>query len=259
MGCQRSGTSITGEAFGKIKGVASFRETNSAITSHDTSEKDHTIRLNSFESVNETFQGVKDQYIVAKPLVESQRALDLLAAFPTARILWMFRNPADVVASMKKKWGDDIGFLELNAAFRGGMQNWRSQNIPPHERALYRALSGVAGENEAAGLFWYIRNSAYFRQQLGEHPRVIPLQYERLMSAPATFRTLLNWLDFPNPDVNWAQMFNQSSIGAGRDVTFDEPFDELFTELLVHLQAEDRRAWNDLETPVSQNVTAAAR
>jgi hypothetical protein len=129
------------------------------------------------------------KYVVARSLLASHRASEILDAFPTGRAVWMFRPAEEVVNSMLHKWGgkfeeisrgvetDDDGLWELEALWnRLATQMVQLSDAVPGSQDWHRDLYG---------LYWHARNGAYFDIGLHKDPRISLLSYRSLQTRPA--------------------------------------------------------------------------
>lgn len=185
FGCQRSGTKMLMRILDNCPAIRIYHE-NHASAFHD-------FQLRSDSVLRALVATSPAPCQVFKPICDSQHADSLLARFPAARGLWMYRNPYDVANSALEKWGKHQ--LEVIAAVARGEigteanevapWGWRTARIPADVasqiRNVYRA---DLTESEGALLFWYLRNSFVFSLGLDKHPRMRLCQYERLVEAP---------------------------------------------------------------------------
>lgn len=109
LGVQRSGTSMLYWIFERDLTTKVYRE-SSELSSLDKVER---IRLNPLPSVRAKIERQRAPMVVFKPLVESQRAHDLLREIPGVRILWAYRHFQDVASSNLKAFGMDNGVNDL--------------------------------------------------------------------------------------------------------------------------------------------------
>lgn len=224
FGCQRSGTSVTLRSLGKLPEAMSYPEINSDLSTKDTSELPrHTIRLDPLQDVKSVLERNPSRLIVVKPLVESQRAKEILEYFPQSKALWIYRDYADAVHSMAEKWGRDFGVEHLLPVLKNDPDNWRSESLSDSvlEDIQHAADKGING-HDGWGLFWYARNSLYFDQLLANEPQMSLLKYENMVSDERYLPNALRRVGMPYyaAVVESATKFHRSSIGKGRDVEF---------------------------------------
>lgn len=210
MGCQRSGTTLISGIFDKFLDVRVFGEFSPL-----SSDCEFKIRLNKLANVKSQLCKVNANAVVLKPLVESHRAVELLNELENGHIIWAYRHYVDVAMSDIKQFTKTGGHGNLLPIIEGQTQNWRAQGLPQTTidkvKSLYsKDLSPI----ECACLFWYVRNSLYFSQNLHENPNVYLWKYEELIVDPEKKFTMLEKalnLNFKN--INYSKHFSSDSIG----------------------------------------------
>lgn len=184
LGCQRSGTTLATRIFDRDWNARVFPEF-SELSSQDC---EFGIRLNSLASVSRIIREQPYAFVIAKPLVESQRAAELLQHFPGSNVLWMYRSFIDVVASNLAKFGERSGIDNIRPIVFGAANNWRSEQVSDSVRELItKYFSEDMNPMDAACLFWFARNSLFFDENLDSAPladRVLLMRYERLTRSP---------------------------------------------------------------------------
>jgi hypothetical protein len=233
LGIQRAGTSLMYWVFERDLNVKVYRE-SSELSSLDTVEQ---VRLNPLPSVAAEFERHHLPLVVFKPLVESQRAHELMDVFPTAKVLWAYRHYQDVAASNLKAFGLDNGRRDLAPFLAGDATNWRSQNSSAETRAtIARFYADDMNPFDAAALFWWARMQLYFEQGLDENPRVLLSRYEDLVTNPAqTMRRTYAFLGQPYPGDHIVKDVNAQSVGKGRVSKLSPAVDELCAAMLARL------------------------
>lgn len=238
FGCQRSGTSITSATFAKIKNVKSYPETDNLLTDQDTSESHHTIRLNPLEDVKNKINNNKQYLTVVKPLVESQRALEIVNYFPNSRGMWLYRDYQDAVNSMVKKWGETTGIPHLKPILTNNQNNWRSEKLSDDIREQIKSLHKDGISNvDAWGLFWYARNSLFFSQDLQNNPKFVLLKYEKLVTSASYLSSGLKKIEIDNIDFSKAWNYNAKSVGKGKEMIFSEKVEQILKEMMDKLDS----------------------
>ena len=235
LGIQRAGTSLMYWVFERDLNVKVYRE-SSELSSLDTVEK---VRLNPLPSVREQIERHRLPLVVFKPLVESQRARELMAAFPGAKVLWAYRHYQDVAASNLKAFGMDNGKRDLQPFLAGDPDNWRSQNSSVETRETVRRFySDDMNPFDAAALFWWARMQLYFEQGLDRDPNVLLSRYEDLVTNPAhTMRRTYAFLGRPYPGDHIVKDVNAQSVGKGRVSKLSSEVDALCAAMLARLDA----------------------
>jgi hypothetical protein len=127
------------------------------------------------------------ELVVAKPLVESHRVLQILDVLPTARAIWLLRSYRDVALSNVRKFGLANGFDDIRRVMEGSGTDWRRAGASDYTigtLADFRRLDLTS--LDAAALFWWARNRLFFEQNLQCDRRVLLLRYEALLRDPNT-------------------------------------------------------------------------
>ncbi|MBP6016439.1 MAG: sulfotransferase [Candidatus Promineofilum sp.] len=251
LGIQRSGTSLMYWVFERDLGVKVYRE-SSELSSLDTMEH---IRLNPLSSVKAMIGRHHVPMVVFKPLVESQRAHELLATFPEARVLWAYRHYQDVAASNLKAFGLDNGQRDLRPFLANDPDNWRSQNSSAETReTIRRHFADDMNPFDAAALFWWARMQLYFEQKLDQHPSVMLSRYEDLVLNPArTMRRTYAFLGRPYPGDSIVKDVNAQSVGKGRVSKLSPAVDQLCGQMLERLDRLNEAAAEALEAKIGSD------
>jgi hypothetical protein len=180
VGCQRSGTTLMTRIFERDIRTRVFGEF-SPISDQDPNQ----IRLNPLDQVEERLDREKAEFIVAKPLVESQHISSILDHFEHAKAIWMFRHYKDVALSNLKNFGNDNGIRDLRPIVEDKPDNWRNENVSAEIR---EQVQRVFHENmpalDAAAWFWWVRNKIFLEQNLDQDPRIGLVKYEDLVLEP---------------------------------------------------------------------------
>ena len=239
FGCQRSGTSVTLGSLNQLKNVKSYPETNSPLTDRDSSELPHrTIRLNPLDDVKRKIERDTEEYIVIKPLVESQNARKIINYFPGSKAIWLYRNYRDVIASMVKQWGEKTGVPHLGPIVKGVKGNWRSENLSEEiRREILRVYKNGISGMDGWGLFWYARNSLFFSQELQCDERFVLLKYEELVNSPSYITMVFKKLGISNLSLDKTWKYNNSSVGKGKNVVLSPQVESLLESMMEKLDS----------------------
>jgi len=201
------------------------------------------IRLNPKEQLDAFLHQARAPFVVAKPLVESQKALQLLNQFQDLKILWMFRDYRDVTQSNLAKFGERNGINDLRPIIKREAGNWRAEKIPEQVHAELKELfSEDMDAHDAAALFWYSRNQLFFSQRLEKHPRVYLCSYQELVERPSDIvPDIYSFIGrrFPGPAIY--SDIHKSSVGKGRSVKLSGQVDSLCQDLLDRLTLVSRK------------------
>lgn len=234
FGCQRSGTSLMNRIFTRDFRVSVYREA-SGLSSPDDPKG---LRLKPFDQLKEDFHRNKAPYLVLKPLVESQNALDMLNYFPNAKGLWMYRDYKDVVQSGLRRFNTGVGLRDLKHIIDRNPQNWRSEHVSEEVRSIVlEHYSEDMSMFDAVALFWFVRNQLFFEQNFDQDHRVLICQYEELVQFPN--RMISQIYDFMEMDYskkdNFTQEVNVKSVGKGESVEISPKIEALCEGILKKL------------------------
>jgi hypothetical protein len=234
FGCQRSGTTMLLDIFDKDFHALVYRDI-SVLTSEDGPAG---LRLNSLDSVHAQFAACRARLAVAKPIVESQRAVQILDRFPHSRGLWIYRDFRDVASSDLRLFGIRNGINNLRPIVEGTPDNWRSEDVSAAVRETIRGFFALdMNPYDAAALFWYARNAIFFEQNLHQHERVAMLEYEAFVQEPDEgMRRIYSWIGRPFPGERLTSDVYRSSVGRSRDLGLSEPVADLCESLLERLK-----------------------
>lgn len=238
FGCQRSGTTATLNYFKTLKHVKTFKEHNDIIhfKNRHCNEK-YILRLCNFEKLIGIINDQKEEMVVIKPLVESQRAKHILESIPNSVGIWMYRNPKDVVASIITKWGGRIGSEFIDAIVENVKGNWRSEYVDNQLTNFLVQLKKQCGFltiHDKAAIFWYIRNTFFFSQQLHNNPKISKVSYFYLVNRKPYLLNKLFKLGF-DIKIREIDFFNKKSIGKGKNIILHPLVNQLCYDLFKRL------------------------
>ena len=217
LGCQRSGTTLVTRIFERDWNARVYNE-HSELSSDDVQ---FNIRLNDLNKVHKIIRRSPYPLVVAKPLVESHRPLELLNHFENCHILWLYRSYFDVVSSDLAIFGERNGIDNIRPIVNSEDGNWRSADVStPVREILKRHFAENMNPFDAAALFWYSRNSHFFDANLKDEllrGRVTLLPYERLvMDADRTMQNLYEMIGRSYPGSRIVSEVDSTSIGKGQ-------------------------------------------
>lgn len=238
FGCQRSGTTATLNYFKTLQGVKTFEEHSDIIHVKGANfDGKFILRLCKIPKLIEIINSQKEDKIVIKPLVESQHANHILESVPNSVGIWMYRNPKDVIASMIKKWGKNIGESFIDPIIKKEKGNWRNEKI---DKQIRNFIVGLKEEcqfltsQDKAAIFWYVRNTFYFNQQLYNNKNLSKINYFFLVNRKPYLPNKLRKLGF-DIEVDKIDTFNKNSIGKGKDIDLHPLINQLCFDLLKRL------------------------
>jgi hypothetical protein len=216
FGCQRSGTTLLSRIFERDWFARSFRE----VSSVNRDEEKYRIRLKALPEVKEIIEQRPARLTVIKPLVESQRAIELLEFFPGSKALWIYRNYRDVAASNIARFGLQNGIDDVSQLLTAATDNWRSEFVP---RDVYETLEKYFSKSmnpyDAAVLFWYARNSLYFELGLHKNPDVMLCRYESLVQKPeVVVPAIYGFVNAPFPGPSIIRQIHSRSVKKGHSI-----------------------------------------
>ena len=215
MGCQRSGTTLVQNIFQRDMQSKVYGEF-SKLSSQD---REHGMRLNPLDSVRDAIGADRPGLIVLKPLVESQNALKLLDAFENAKVLWMYRDFRDTAVSSINLFGRDAGLNDLKGII-DNRNDWQAEGLGSEIRTVVSEnFSPEMDPYDAAALFWFVRNSWLFKQNLDSNSRVMICSYEDLVSKPPeTVKRLYDFIGRKFQGEKILPPIYQESAGRGGDL-----------------------------------------
>jgi hypothetical protein len=191
VGVQRSGTNML------VRGLE--REPSFEVRNENDREAFDRFLLRSDEVVRGIVTSSKHRYVLFKPLCDSHRIgglLDDLGTPSSGRAIWAHRGVDGRVRSAVDKFGDANLQALRRIADGTGDGLWQAQGLTDEHRATIRSFDLAAmGAEDAAALFWYLRNDLYFTTGLDARGDVTMVSYERMVADPATvMRSLCRFL-----------------------------------------------------------------
>ncbi len=192
FGCQRSGTTMLQQTFlDRSWRVLIVEETDRRLVGRDALPGE--TRWRDYPGVLRRLRAIPFEVVAAKPLVESDRATELMDAAEPVRAIWMLRDYLGVARSNIKRFGADNPLRDLQAFCDGDRTDWRCRGSTLETR---EAVGALAREGlrplDAAALFWWARNQLYFQQHLDADERVRIIRYDRACSQPVALAKALS-------------------------------------------------------------------
>jgi len=240
VGCQRSGTSLITKVFERDPNTWVFNE----ISDLSSDDKPHKLRFNPLQDVAEKITRKRAPLVITKPLVESQRIVEILDYFPGSQALWMFRHFRDVVSSNQKRWGRVNGIHDIRPIALADSSNWRSEGASIEvTKEIASRFSENMNNTDAAALFWYSRNSLYFDCGLDSDQRVTLCKYEDLANeSVSVVRSIYDYIDRPYPGDEIAEIVSKSSVGKGSGTSFSGDIEHLCDSMWAKLNQQYDKA-----------------
>jgi len=148
----------------------------------ELSMSNNSTRWRPLDDIEKLFYAGHGDYVVARSLLASHRALDVIKKFPEATIIWMFREPTCVVDSMIRKWGGN--FKEISEKVE--VDSNGEWELRPLWNQIERELDTYSPNSDPKqrildlyGLYWFHRNSLFFDLNMKASPQVIAWDYDR--------------------------------------------------------------------------------
>jgi hypothetical protein len=179
VGLQRSGTNML------VRGLERAPE----VEVHNENDRRVFTRFRvQDEALASVTAASRHAVVLFKPLCDSHRTVELLGATgsPSARAVWIYRSVDGRVRPSVAKFGGHN--LEVLGALADGSAHgtWQAGGLDEEAVDLVRRLDparlDAAG---ASAVFWYLRNSLYFRQGLHRRPDVHLSSYDAFVAEPA--------------------------------------------------------------------------
>lgn len=152
-------------------------------------------RLKDVATIDYLVARSRAEVVAFKPILDSQRAREILDDHSESKAIWLYRAYQDCVNSGLRQFSDHQGYLR--AVLTGSeSRDWPAQNVTEEDLKLVQRFHerGVT-DAEARCIMWYLRNAQYFQQSLDADPRVRLECYEQLVSEPDThFRLLFSFI-----------------------------------------------------------------
>lgn len=240
VGCQRSGTSMIHHLFRLDPSTVTYDE----VSVLSAGDRNQHLRWTDPHLAASRIARDRSPFVVAKPLVESQKLLFWLDLLPNGKALWMVRHFADVASSNVKYFGERNGFDDLAPILAGDQADWRAENLDPATVAVVRGLHHPdMPPHDAAALFWYARNSLFFTQGLDRDDRVRACSYDDLVTDPRTvMQAAYRFVGRPYPGDRILVDVFPGSVGLGREVPLTPAVRDLCDRLLARFEAVPRLA-----------------
>lgn len=142
------------------------------------------------------------EVVAAKPLVESDRAIELMDAAEPVKAIWMLRHYMGVARSNLGRFGADNPYRDLQPFYDNDELDWRCRGAAKDTRqTVIELMNERLSPLDAAALFWWARNQLYFEQQLPRDERIRIIRYERACNrSQEVVDALSDYLEIPLPE-----------------------------------------------------------
>lgn len=194
VGCNRSGTNMVCEAIGRSPHGWDYRERDFSIAF-----KGYYLR--SSWIIEQLIRHTPAPVISFGSILDSQFTPDLLSRHVGAKAIWVYRRYEDVANScVRMQWGPELKDFARWVA-RGELERLgaRGKRVGPDTvRLFHDVFNEDLTDEDAACLYWYMRNKLYFDTSLHVDPRVLLVQYEHaVLHKEEAFRRIFTFLGFP--------------------------------------------------------------
>lgn len=235
FGCQRSGTTITQRLIELDPQVVSYGE-GDAPYFYQWPERAN--RLLDEEVIKVLLRSEKSPRVLLKPLYESQRAVELMSAFPRSQAVWVFRNYQDVIASHRSYYHHRDPRQYVESLLRQDSESWLGAHCSEELQALLKDLSDAdLSVDDLYGLFWIARCELYW--PLRDDPRVCLLDYDRLRESPnEVVDQLYEFMELQRRPV-YTRLVRTGKPGQHDDQQLNPLIRSFCEELLARLKAVD--------------------
>lgn len=237
VGCNRSGTNMVCGAIGNSPHGWDYRESVFSIAFNG-------YYLRGDRLIKQLIRRTPAPIIGFGSILDSQSTDDLLSRFEGAKAIWIYRRYGDVANSCARmQWGPHLKDLARWVA-RGELEKLgaRGKRISTDTVRLFGKLFRDDLSNEdAACLYWYLRNQLYFELDLDKDPRVLIVQYEdTVLNREKGFRRVFDFLGFPYDPAIIGDVF-ASSVSKNPRPVIDPAIQEVCDILTVRLDEQYAR------------------
>jgi len=191
VGSQRSGTRLPLMVMDRSPEIITYNEGSAPFFTR--------VLLKDDETVRRALRRMPFPVVVLKPICESHRTADLLAAFPGSKAIWIYRDYRDTVNSAVVKWTTGPKHVRELATGDLAAAGWRAGGLSKERLATVRDLyRDDLSPHAADAIMWFLRNGLYFDLQLDRRDDVLLVRYEDLVTAPQDhFPALFAFLGSP--------------------------------------------------------------
>ncbi len=234
VGCNRSGTNMVCAALGNSPHGWAFQESELSFAFS-------AYHLRADWIIERLIRHTPAPLVGFGSILDSQFTDGLLSRFDGAKAIWIYRRYEDVANSCARmQWGRSLKDLVRWTA-RGEFEKLgaRGKRITDETVRLFGDLFREDLSNEeAACLYWYMRNQVYFDLNLHTDPRVLIMQYEDTVQNPVqAFQRVFRFLGLPFDSAVVGDVF-ASSVGKNTWLGVDPAIEEICDALKARLDAQ---------------------
>lgn len=238
FGVQRSGTTMMIHCFNQLPDAEVLGEKSKATVN---------IKLKSNDEIRAIINDSKHDFVVFKPLMESAKAPELLSLKSGSKALWVFRKVEDRASSAVERFGDHN--LEVLTAISKGemMDSWQAEGLTEENLKMIKSFDwSTVSPEDAAAVFWYIRNSLYFDLGFDKRKDIMPVAYEELVQRPE--ETLKRVCKFVGCEYvsGMAEIIHGKSLGKGGD-SLDKRVSDMCHPMYDRLDKMQREFFSTLD------------
>lgn len=208
-------------------------------------------RIREDEIIRRIITASPYKVVAFKPLTDSHRTMELLKLTHDSVAIWMYRRLEDRANSAVVRFGKNN--QELLTAFSKGerLDSWQAMGMTKKNLALLRTFNYQAmSPQSAAVVFWYLRNSLFFDQQLDKRNDVLPLAYEDLVTNPGPImRGVCQFLGCHFHET-LVRDVHAKSVGH-RPIELDHRVRDLCEPMYQRLHDAQQRRWGELGLELS--------
>lgn len=133
FGCQRSGTTMLQQTvLDRSWRVLIIEEHDRRVVGRH--QEPGETAWQDYAAVSQRLRRAPFELVVAKPLVESDRAIELMDAAEPVKAIWMLRHYDGVARSNVKRFGMDNPYRDLQPFCDGDLLDWRSRGSAKETR-----------------------------------------------------------------------------------------------------------------------------
>lgn len=200
FGCQRSGTTMLQQTFlDRSWRILIVEEHDRRLVGAHPPPGETDWQ--DYPTVVRRLRRIPFEVVAAKPLVESDRAVELMNAADPVKAVWMLRHYRGVARSNLRRFGENNSYLDLQPFGDHDSLDWRCRGASKETReTVIELMSEGLSPLDAAALFWWARNQLYFDQQLWRDERIRIIRYERACNfSEEVARALSDFIEIQLP------------------------------------------------------------